>query len=28
MVRYEVGEGMEKRNDDFASEVMSQINNA
>ncbi len=26
MVRYEVGEGMEKRNDDFASEVMSQIN--
>lgn len=25
-VRYEVGEGMEKRNDDFASEVMSQIN--
>ena len=28
MIRYEVGEGMEKRNDDFASEVMSQINNA
>ena len=28
MVRYEVGEGMEKRNDDFASEVMSQIKNA
>ena len=28
MVRFEVGEGMEKRNDDFASEVMSQINNA
>lgn len=28
MVRYEVGEGMEKRNDDFASEVMSQIQNA
>lgn len=28
MVRYEVGEGMEKRNDDFAKEVMSQINNA
>ena len=28
MVRYEVGEGMEKRNDDFASEVMSQIANA
>ena len=26
MVRYEVGEGMEKRNEDFASEVMSQIN--
>ena len=26
MVRFEVGEGMEKRNDDFASEVMSQIN--
>ena len=25
-VRVEVGEGMEKRNDDFASEVMSQIN--
>ncbi len=25
-VRFEVGEGMEKRNDDFASEVMSQIN--
>lgn len=24
MVRYEVGEGMEKRNDDFASEVMNQ----
>lgn len=28
MVRYEVGEGMEKRQDDFASEVMSQIKNA
>ena len=28
MVRYEVGEGMEKRNDDFASEVMSQIENS
>lgn len=28
MTRFEVGEGMEKRNDDFASEVMSQINNA
>ena len=28
MVRFEVGEGMEKRNDDFASEVMSQIQNA
>ena len=27
-VRYEMGEGLEKRNDDFASEVMSQINNA
>ena len=26
MIRYEVGEGMEKRNEDFASEVMSQIN--
>ena len=26
IVRFEVGEGMEKRNDDFASEVMSQIN--
>ena len=26
MVRYEVGEGIEKRNDDFAAEVMSQIN--
>lgn len=25
MVRYEVGEGMEKRNDDFASEVMNQV---
>lgn len=25
MVRYEVGEGMEKRNDNFADEVMSQI---
>ena len=25
-VRFEVGEGMKKRNDDFASEVMSQIN--
>ena len=25
MIRYEVGEGMEKRNDDFAAEVMSQI---
>ena len=28
MVRYEVGEGMEKRNDNFADEVMSQINNS
>ncbi len=26
MVRYEVGEGIEKRNEDFASEVMNQIN--
>lgn len=26
MVNYKVGEGIEKRNDDFASEVMSQIN--
>ena len=26
MVRYEVGEGIEKRKDDFASEVMSQVN--
>ncbi len=26
MIRYEVGEGMEKRNDNFAEEVMSQIN--
>ena len=26
MVRFEVGEGMEKRNDNFAEEVMSQIN--
>ena len=25
-IRYEVGEGMEKRNDDFAAEVMNQIN--
>ena len=25
IVKYEVGEGMEKRNDDFAAEVMSQI---
>lgn len=25
LVKYEVGEGMEKRNDDFAAEVMSQI---
>ena len=24
-IRYEVGEGMEKRNDDFASEVMNQV---
>lgn len=27
MVRYEVGEGMEKRCEDFASEVMSQVGN-
>lgn len=27
MVRFEVGEGMEKRNDNFAEEVMNQINN-
>ena len=26
MVRYEVGEGIEKRNDDFAEEVMKQMN--
>ena len=26
MVRYEVGEGIEKRNDDFAEEVMKQVN--
>lgn len=26
MVRFEVGEGLEKRNDDFAEEVMKQIN--
>ena len=26
VVRFEVGEGIEKRQDDFASEVMSQIN--
>ena len=26
MIRYEVGEGIEKRKDDFASEVMSQVN--
>ena len=25
LIKYEVGEGMEKRNDDFAAEVMSQI---
>ena len=25
-VRYEMGEGLEKRHDDFASEVMSQVN--
>ena len=28
MIRYEVGEGMEKRNDNFADEVMSQISNS
>ena len=28
MIRYEVGEGIEKRQDDFASEVMSQIQNS
>jgi len=28
MVRYEVGEGMEKREDNFADEVMSQIKNS
>lgn len=27
MIRYEVGEGMEKRNEDFAQEVMNQVNN-
>ncbi len=27
MIRYEVGEGMEKRNEDFAAEVMAQVNN-
>ena len=26
-VRYEMGEGLEKRHDDFANEVMSQVNN-
>ncbi len=26
MIRYEVGEGIEKRNDDFAQEVMNQVN--
>ena len=26
MVRYEVGEGMEKRNENFAEEVKNQIN--
>ena len=26
MIRYEVGEGIEKKQEDFASEVMSQIN--
>lgn len=28
MIRYEVGEGMEKRDDNFADEVMSQIKNS
>ena len=28
MIRYAVGEGIEKRKDDFAEEVMSQINNS
>lgn len=27
MIRYEVGEGLEKRNENFAEEVMNQINN-
>jgi elongation factor Ts len=27
MIRYEVGEGIEKRCDNFAEEVQSQINN-
>ena len=27
-IRYEVGEGMEKRNDDFAQEVMNQVNSS
>ena len=27
IIRFEVGEGIEKRNEDFASEVMNQINN-
>ena len=26
MVRYEVGEGIEKKQDNFAEEVMSQVN--
>ena len=26
MIRYEVGEGIEKRNENFAEEVMNQIN--
>ena len=25
MIRYEVGEGMEKRNENFAEEVMNQV---
>ena len=27
MIRFEVGEGMEKRQENFAEEVMNQINN-
>ena len=28
MIRFEVGEGMEKREENFAEEVMNQINNS